>query len=211
MTPLDRWFVMLGSPLLAGAIALGAANANETVEDPDRGGRLLRAGGEDEVVGPVADPSTPPVPSNLPPGVKIDPNTLALTGLELKPDEGTEAVTWELLKSYTYQDGLANLADGIQAVDGKPVTMAGFLLPIYEFDQIKEFLLVGSHWSCCYGVPPSLEGVVHVRLGATEEGLPNTAEPLKVVGTFRAVERKQSGYVLSIYEIADARAQILRY
>ena len=41
--------------------------------------------------------------------------------------------------------------------------------------------------------------------------LPNTSEPLRVIGTFRVKEIQESGFVLAIYQIEDAEAVIVGY
>ncbi len=88
--------------------------------------------------------------------------------------------------------------------------MAGFLLPLYEFADIREFHLVGSHWSCCFGVPPGLSGWVSVDLRPGSPGLPNTVDPIVVTGTFHVREQKEAGYVVAIYAMDDATATVLR-
>jgi hypothetical protein len=134
-----------------------------------------------------------------------------LGSIRITEEPGSTMVRWERLKAYDYQPGLAGMPQDLRALDGKVVTMAGFLLPLYEFEDIHEFALVGNHWSCCFGQPPTLNGVVTVKLPASLPGLPNTAEPIRVVGTFRVKELKESGYVISIFAIDASKVSILRY
>jgi hypothetical protein len=56
--------------------------------------------------------------------------------------------------------------------------MTGFMLPIDEVENIKEFLLVQSLWSCCYGQPPDINGIVRVVMpkGKTDRLLLRPAE-----------------------------------
>jgi hypothetical protein len=189
----DRLLAFLGTPLLAAAVACGSASTLT----PPRPAPSEPAGG--------AGPGT----IDLPEGVRLDPETLTLVGMDLVPFPGTEVVTWETLAKYVYQEGLEGVPEEIRALDGKRVTMAGFLLTLYEFDDIEDFNLVASHWSCCFGVVPSLNGWVHVKLAEGQVGLPNTSEPLKVAGTFRLREEKEAGYVVSIYALEDAEAKIV--
>jgi hypothetical protein len=125
------------------------------------------------------------------------------------PPDATE-VRWDVLVGYDYRPGLEGLPDALKALDGKKVVMHGFLLPLYEWDDIREFGLVANHMSCCFGMPPGINGQVFVKLRG-KEGLPNTAEPLRVIGTFRVKEVKESGFVLAIYSIDDAEAVIVGY
>ncbi len=128
-----------------------------------------------------------------------------------KPADGTDALDWAVLTAYDYKPGLLDLPDGVKALDGKRVTMRGFLLPLYEFDDIHEFVLVANHMSCCFGMPAGISGQVQVKMPAEAKGLPNTSEPLRVEGVFRVVETKEQGYILSIFRIDDAKVTIEGY
>lgn len=142
----------------------------------------------------------------LPEGVSIDPTTGLLVGVALQGDANTTAVTWELLKSYEYEPGLENVPADVKALDGKQVVMLGFQLASYEYDDIREFYLVASHWSCCYGVPAGINGAVHVAIKDGGDSLALTNRPLKVVGTMRVREMKDGGIVMAIYALEDAKA-----
>ncbi len=128
-----------------------------------------------------------------------------------KPAPGTDALDWAVLTAYDYKPGLLDLPDAVKSLDGKRVTMRGFLLPLYEFDDIHEFVLVANHMSCCFGMPAGISGQVQVKMPADAKGLPNTSEPLRVEGTFRVVETKEQGYILSIFRIDDATVRIEGY
>jgi hypothetical protein len=121
----------------------------------------------------------------------------------------TRYVPWSVLRSYQYQPGLAALPPEVRALEGQRVTLDGFLLPLYEFENIREFALVGNHWSCCFGVPPALNGLIKVRLGDAEAGLANTSDPLRIVGTFRVREEMRDGHVVWIYAIESGSASAL--
>jgi Protein of unknown function (DUF3299) len=211
----DRLLLLLATAACLGALAWGAGE--------------VRGGGAAPRPGLAFRPFPPPPPDlaarlaapegagspggaaspTLPPGLRIDPKTLQLVGLDLKADPGGVVAEWDLLRSWKYQEGLVGLPETIRALDGKKVTMAGFLLPLYEFDDIHEFNLVASHWSCCFGVPPGVTGWVHVRLAAGQTGLPNTSEPLRVSGTFHVAPKKEAGFVVSVWALDDAKASII--
>ncbi|MHC5012291.1 MAG: DUF3299 domain-containing protein [Planctomycetota bacterium] len=201
MTLFDRILLGIGSLFVGAAVIWGAAGA--TIADEPRPPRTESPPRDGQAE--ALDAAT----ANLPPGVTIDQTTLRLVGLELEPFPGSEVVSWDALLAYEYQEGLAGMPEALLALEGKRVTMAGFLLTLYEFDDIKEFSLVASHWSCCFGVPPGLNGWIHVRLAEGQVGLPNTAEPIKVAGTFRLREDKEAGYVVSIFALDDAEARII--
>lgn len=118
---------------------------------------------------------------------------------------------WALLTAYEYAPGLAGLSDELKALEGKTITMRGFLMTISQWDDITEFCLVPNHMSCCFGMPAGIQSMVHITLRRGERGLPNTTEPLEVKGVFRAVETKDDGILLSIYRLDDATARIIGY
>jgi hypothetical protein len=201
---IDRWLVAGLTPLVAAGLAWGTVDRGDGAREDAQ--RFTAAGEFVLNEGPAPSRGNPFIgrPDG---GVVNDP----LGAIAVVEEPGSTMVRWERLKSYDYQPGLANLPEEIRALDGKTITMAGFLLPLYEFEDIHEFALVGNHWSCCFGQPPTLNGVVTVRLAASEPGLPNTAEPIRVVGTFRVKETKESGYVISIFEMDAKRVSILKY
>ncbi len=149
----------------------------------------------------------------LPPGLRVDPATGLLMGVQLPQIEGVKGVTWELLRTYEYQPGLEGMPDEIKSLDGQKVVMIGFLMTLFQYDDIKDFHLVASHWSCCYGVPPGLDGAVRVRLDEKAEGLPNTIKPVRVIGTLRVkeVREEDSDIVWAIYSMEADEAVILDY
>lgn len=147
----------------------------------------------------------------LPPGVSVDPNTGLMVGFDLKVEEGTTGIPWETLRAYEYEPGLPNMPEEIKKLEGQQVAMLGFLWAIYDYDDIHKFGLVGSHWSCCYGIPPGLGDVVIVDLAEGHEGLSQTFNPVRVTGTFHVGERKEGGFTVAIYEITDAKAVVLEY
>lgn len=207
MPTIDRWFTILGSLALLvvwfeGYHLAAAGGADDPLPGPAAISPILGRGGAEG--GSAA--------LGLPAGMRVDPTTGLLVGV-LPPSDipGTKPLTWELLRGYEYRPGLAGMPEEIRALDGQRVVMIGFLMTVFEYDDIHEFHLVASHWSCCYGVPPGLEGAVATKLKAGAEGLPNTLKPLRVIGTLRVREIKDSEIVYAIYSLEDAEALIMDY
>jgi len=180
--------VLLGTVALVVGVRSTAASG-----EPDGGGAAF---GLPYAAGPVlrGGPIIPGAPAPAP-----------------KPAPGTDGLDWAVLTAYDYKPGLLDLPDAVKALDGKRVTMRGFLLPLYEFDDIHEFVLVANHMSCCFGMPSGISGQVQVKTSPDAKGLPNTSEPLRVEGTFRVIETKEQGYILSIFRIDDAAVKIEGY
>ena len=111
-----------------------------------------------------------------------------------------EILTFDTLTSWRYQKGLDGMPESIKALDGKRVLMTGFMLPIDEVKDIHQFLLVKSLWSCCYGKPPDIHGIVRCVMpkGKTTD---YQFDPLKVVGTFKVEAVVQDGYCVDIFHL----------
>jgi hypothetical protein len=190
--------------LIAGSLALGAmlgygvaSTRERTPLAPPWGTSFGPGGGS----GSGAFQGLP----GLPRGLAVDANgVVRAAGLE--PEPGSVILDWDTLLAFQYQPaaGLTALPENLRALEGKRVTMVGFMMPLYEFTDIRQFAYVGSHWSCCFGRPAGLNGTLNVTIAKDHASLEHTLEPLRVVGTFRAKEVKESGFLLSIFSLDDA-------
>ena len=115
-------------------------------------------------------------------------------------EKGYGKLTFDLLKSWTYIEGKTPIPGFIKELDGKNVVMLGFMMPLTEVENIKEFLLVPSLWGCCYGQPPAVNHIVAVKMKPGEVSK-FYSNPIKVKGRFSVGETKQDGYVGSLYVI----------
>ena len=113
------------------------------------------------------------------------------------------------LASWPYEDGLKGMPKRVKDLDGKKVMMTGFMLPIDEVEKIKEFLLVQSLWSCCYGQPPDINGIVRVVMpkGKTTDYF---FDPLKIVGTFKVEATMMDGYCVDIYQLHVESLEVIK-
>ena len=113
-------------------------------------------------------------------------------------------LTFEEISSWPYEDGLLGIPKQVEKLDGKNVLMTGFMLPIDEVEDIKEFLLVQSLWSCCFGQPPDINGFVRVVMKG-DARIDYQFDPIKITGTFKVEATSEDGYCVDIYQlIADS-------
>jgi len=211
MSLFDRILLILGSLAVLILWFEGYHDAAEATPPSADGGGLASLAAPRAILGSGGAEGGALSGLALPEGIRIDQATGLLMGVVPPDIPGVEPLTWELLRTYEYQPEMKGLPDAIKNLDGKRVVMIGFLMTVFEFDDIHEFHLVASHWSCCYGVPPGLDGAVHVKLADDQEGLPNTVKPLRVIGTLHVGEIKESEIVYAIYSITDAEAVIMDY
>ena len=109
-------------------------------------------------------------------------------------------LTFEEIESWPYEDGLLGMPKALNKLDGQKVLMTGFMLPINEVENIQEFLLVGSLWSCHYGQMPDINGLVRVVMQG-DARIDYQFEPLKVTGTFGVEATMEDGYCVDIFQL----------
>lgn len=125
--------------------------------------------------------------------------------LEQRLKDGTlrgfdQRLRFEVLRNWKYSKGLEGIPDEIKALDGEQVLMLGFMLPIDAVEDLEQFLLVPSLWSCCYGAPPDIHGIVRVVMpkGRTTD---YSFDPVCITGTFAVEATVQEGYCVDIYQL----------
>ena len=73
---------------------------------------------------------------------------------------------------------------GLKALDGKPVTLVGYMSPLDEIGRMNSFMLLEFPLGCYFCTAPEPNGIVFVELtrGSTIE---MQLEPVKLTGVFR--------------------------
>lgn len=118
-------------------------------------------------------------------------------------------LSFEELTSWPYEDGLKGMPKAVKELDGKQVVMIGFMLPIDEVEDIKEFLLVQSLWACCYGQPPDINGIVRVVMKG-DRRCDYQFDPIVVKGTFRVEATLEDGYCIDIFQLHATEVSLVR-
>ena len=126
-----------------------------------------------------------------------------ITGLD-------KILPFDELTSWPYEDGLKGMPKRVKDLSGKKVLMTGFMLPIDEVQNIKEFLLVESLWSCCYGQPPDIHGIVRVVM-PKKKTTDYFFDPLKIIGTFKVESTVMDGYCVDIYQLHVESLEAIRF
>ena len=126
-----------------------------------------------------------------------------ITGLD-------KILPFDELTSWPYEDGLKGMPKRVKKLSGKKVLMTGFMLPIDEVQNIKEFLLVESLWACCYGQPPDIHGIVRVVM-PKKKTTDYFFDPLKIIGTFKVEATMMDGYCVDIYQLHVESLEALKF
>jgi hypothetical protein len=97
-----------------------------------------------------------------------------------------------------------NIPNDVKQLSGTPFRTRGFMIPLDQAESITEFALVPSLTICCIGGPPQIQHtiVVHCPKGKALSYFP---DQIVVEGTLKVEEKKDEGYVVSIFEI-DAKS-----
>ena len=126
-----------------------------------------------------------------------------ITGLD-------KILPFDELTSWPYEDGLKGIPKRVKDLSGKKVLMTGFMLPIDEVQNIKEFLLVESLRSCCYGQPPDIHGIVRVVM-PKKKTTDYFFDPLKIIGTFKVESTVMDGYCVDIYQLHVESLEAIKF
>lgn len=99
------------------------------------------------------------------------------------------------------QDKGGNIPRDVQALSGATVRLTGFMIPLDQADKIKQFVLVPDLFACCFGQPPQVQ---HSVIVTCPEGKAVSYFPdqIQVEGKLTVEEKKDDGYIVSIFEVA---------
>lgn len=101
----------------------------------------------------------------------------------------------------TYERLPDQIPQPIRDLDGKPVMLVGYMVPI-EFDmngEIASFILTQNQSFCCFGIVPAMNEWVTVTLSGNRKVRYFANEPIGVLGTLSVGERIEDGWITSVY------------
>jgi len=111
------------------------------------------------------------------------------------PDSGKEhLLTFATLMTWPYEAKSNPLPpSNIKKLDGRRVRITGFMFPLQEGASIKNFCLLRTTQTCCYGPRPQYNQYLFVEMAK-----PTTfyrLEPVSCVGKFRVEPIPEEGYI----------------
>ena len=116
---------------------------------------------------------------------------------------GGAVTTFETIQdlgNFDYDPDTGGLPDDVLALDGATVRLSGFMIPLTQAGQVTQFALVPSLFACCFGQPPQLQHTVVVDCPAGKS-VPYYPDQITVQGTIHVGEKREDGYVISLYEM----------
>lgn len=124
--------------------------------------------------------------------------------------EGRRVVDFSQLAGFAYtppadsaerpRDPCAGIPEEVRKLDGKRVSISGYMLPIkMEDGRAKQFLILRNQMACCYGVAPAPNEWIVVR---SAKGVAPTQDVVAVyIGILRVGVLREQGYFIGIYEL----------
>jgi hypothetical protein len=96
---------------------------------------------------------------------------------------------------------LSQLTDEVKQLDGGQIRIRGYILPSFQQNGIKQFVLVRDNMECCFGPGALLHDCILVEMIAPATAT-FTVRPVSVEGTFTIRELKgPDGKHLAIYHL----------
>jgi hypothetical protein len=115
---------------------------------------------------------------------------------------GTLELSIKELGNFDYdQEKGGNIPKDVKQLSGTPVRLRGFMIPMDQADNITKFALVPDLFACCFGQPPQIQ---HMVVASCPDGKAVSYSPDEIVveGKLNVEEKKDDGYIISIFEVA---------
>lgn len=91
----------------------------------------------------------------------------------------------------------------LKALDGKAVSIVGYMIPFDSVEKINRFILLQAQFMGCFHVPPPQPNeVVMVDMG--NKTVDYSEAPLEVSGTFEIKKTYEEDFLISVFTVKDA-------
>ena len=113
---------------------------------------------------------------------------------------------WRQLADSEYVASLSydtEIPDGVKQLDEKKVAITGFMLPIdVDKGKVKQFLLLKSTMSCCFGVAPRINEVIYVEYPKKQKIQTVMDMPITVFGKLSVGQRfREDLMLMGVYQL----------
>jgi hypothetical protein len=117
-----------------------------------------------------------------------------------KPGEVIEMAIKELGNFDYDQDHGGNIPADVKRLSGATLRLRGFMIPMDQAENITQFALVPSLFACCFGQPPQIQHTIVVNC-PKGKAVGYCPDEIMVEGTLKVAEKKDDGYIVSIFEM----------
>jgi hypothetical protein len=149
----------------------------------------------------LALPPSPPAPT-VGPGseaVPMSPETRKAHPAP-KPSSMLEMSIKELGNFEYDQVNGGDIPADVKRLSGSMIRLTGFMVPSDQAENITQFALVPSLFSCCFGQPPQIQHTVMVNC-PSGKAVSYFPDPIVVEGKLTVDEKKDDGYIVSIFSV----------
>lgn len=94
-----------------------------------------------------------------------------------------------------------NIPADVKQLSGCKIRLRGYMIPMDQADNITQFALVPSLFSCCFGQPPQIQHTIVVNC-PKGKAVSYCPDEIVVEGNLKVQEKRDDGYVVSIFEVA---------
>jgi hypothetical protein len=155
--------------------------------------RNLSSAGASAPVAPINSIGVPPTPPSLSEGRKPHPAPVPGQVLEMPIKD---------LGNFDYDpEKGGNIPPDVLALNGAKIRLNGYMIPMDQAESITKFALVPSLFSCCFGQPPQIQHTIVVTVPAGK-AVSYYPDEISVEGTLTVQEKKEDGFIVSIFEVA---------
>lgn len=130
------------------------------------------------------------------------PSSFTLGAVSAVDDLTFDNLKFEMEKTETFERAM--LTSEIKSLDGKKITIRGYIRPNFRQSGITKFVLVRDNQECCFGPGAAIYDCVLVMLDDDIE-IDFTVRPVTVKGDFYIKEFKgNDGKIWAIYRMKNA-------
>ncbi|HEX4792504.1 MAG TPA: DUF3299 domain-containing protein [Humisphaera sp.] len=98
------------------------------------------------------------------------------------------------------QEHGGNIPKDVLGLTGSKIRLHGFMIPMDQAENITQFALVPSLFACCFGQPPQIQHTI-VANCPKGKAVGYVPDEIVVEGILKVQEKKDDGYVVSIFEM----------
>ena len=107
---------------------------------------------------------------------------------------------------YDNENG-GNIPADVKRLNGAEIRLHGFMIPMDQAENITQFALVPSLFSCCFGQPPQIQHTIVVNC-PKGKAVSYCPDEIVVQGKLSVQERRDDGYVVSIFEVGTDSVKV---
>ena len=144
--------------------------------------------------------------ASAPQDIAVDPETRKK---HPAPQLGVpEIMTIKELGNFRYDEEKGgNIPDDVKQLSGSTVQLRGYMIPMDQAEHITQFALVPSLFACCFGQPPQIQHTIVVNC-PKGKAVSYCPDEIVVQGQLTVQEKRDDGYVVSLFEMAAGSVKV---